>query len=120
MPKTLLTPAILTTYSPKKDGSMKLGFTTQEMNEEQKMDVITHYQQFGWLGFVDSEDVLEIEIPETNPVREGKSQSKRLYGALYVLYVKKYPEGKDFDNWRHQYMEGILDQVKEKIRELEL
>lgn len=98
---------------------MKLNFTTQEMSEDQIMDAVSHYQKFGWLGFVDSEDATDLEIPEGNPTREGKSQSKRLYGALYVLYMKKYPEGKDFDNWRHQYMEGILDKVKAKIEEYE-
>lgn len=115
---TLLTPAILNSYSPKKDGSMNLTFATQELSDEQKTDVITHYQKFGWLAFRDSEDATDIDLPDEDPTREGKSQSKRLYGALYVLYTKKFPESKDFDNWRHTQMEKIIDVVKGQIDEL--
>lgn len=120
--KTLLTPAIMTGYNPHPDNSMTFRFRSQELNEEQKIDAITHYQAFGWLGFVDSEDATDLEIPSESPAREGKSQSERLRSTLYILFSKKYPGAKPsaFEAWRTDYMENILDQVKEKIHAYEV
>lgn len=119
--KTLLTPAVMTSYRPKVAGNFTLSFETQILDDNQKMDVIQHYQQFGWLGFVDSEDATDLEIPEEDPTREGKKPSERLRNSLYVLWTKKFPDGKpsEFEAWRLNYMESIIEQVKDKIRDYE-
>lgn len=116
MPKTLLTPAILSSYRPKKDGSMTLTFATQEMTQEQKVDAITHYQQFGWLGFVDSEDATDLEIPDQDPVREGKTPQQRLRGIMYV-YWKEREITEPFNGWYERQIEIYINDIKEKLDE---
>lgn len=120
MPKTLLTEAILTSYAPKVDGSFTLRFTTQDISDEQKMEIIEHYQKFGWLAFRDSEDVTDIELPENDPKREGKSQSQRLRASLYVLMKKKYPDASasEIDDKIRNYTEDLIEKVQNKIEEL--
>lgn len=114
MSRTLLTASTMTGYTPHPDGTMTLRFRTQELNEDQKMDCITHYQQFGWLGFVDSEDATDLDIPKDSPQREGKSASQRLRAVIFILW--KQTEGKTtFDQFYDRYMNAIIDKTKEKI-----
>lgn len=114
MPKTLLTEATMTGYTPHADNTMTLRFRSQDLTDVQKMDCITHYQQFGWLGFVDSEDVLDIEIPDTAPQNDSKSPSKRLRAVLYVLWQSKGSVG-SFETYYATQMEAIIEMVKERI-----
>lgn len=117
MSKTLLTPAILAGYNPHPDNTMTFRFRTQELSEEQKLDAITHYQKFGWLGFVDSEDATDLEIPTTSPVKEGKTPQQRLRAILYV-YWKEKGKGETFEQWYEQAIEKYIESIKTKLDEL--
>jgi hypothetical protein len=115
--RTLLTPATLSSYRPKADGSMSLTFNTQDLDDTQKMDVISHYQQFGWLGFVDSEDATDLEIPDELPENDSKTPSERLRAVMFVYYKNKYGETSGFNAWRAKTIEEIIEKYKEKIDE---
>jgi hypothetical protein len=109
----LKTPAILTSYTPKVDGSMKLSFTTQELDDAQKMYVISYYQKFGNLLFKENE-ILDDEIPEEDAVREGKTPSERLRNVMYV-YWKEHGIVEPFGAWREKQMDKIIESIKDKL-----
>lgn len=117
MAKTLLTPAILAGYTPHSDNSMTLRIRTQELTDEQKMDVISHYQKFGWAAFVDSEDATDLEIPADSPVQEGKSPSQRLRSVMFV-YWKQEGSKEPFNQYWERWVEKQIDVVKDKLDEV--
>jgi hypothetical protein len=116
MAKTLLTAATMTGYTPHSDRSMTFRFRTQELSDAQKMDAITHHLSFGWLGFVDSEDATDLEIPAESPIRDDESPSQRLRKRMFVYYreVKK-GDPKDFEAWRARELEIIGEKYLDKI-----
>lgn len=115
MSKTLLTPATMTGYTPHSDNTMTFRFRSQDLTSEQKMDVITHYQQFGWLGFVDSEDATDLEIPDIKPSKlDGKSPSQRLRAVVFISWQQKGSKG-SFESYYEQYINAIIETAKSKL-----
>jgi hypothetical protein len=109
----LKTPAILTSYTPKVDGSMKLSFATQELTDLQKMDVLTYYQKFGWLLFKENE-MMDEDVPEDDAVREGKTPQQRLRSVLYIYWKEKEIK-ESFNGWYERQIEKYIDSVKDKL-----
>lgn len=120
MSKSITIPVTLDGAARKKDDSVSLRFvSTFEMTTEDYMEIDKARNQTGWLLF--SANPLEVaDIPaERAPEKEGKSQSKRLYNTLFVLWRQKHSDAPatDFDEWYKLRMEQIIDKVKNQLED---
>ena len=101
----------------RKDGSVKLSFTTDtEQNTNQFMEIDQARNTHGILYYSDRGELTQAEIDELDKVDielEGKSKSKRLRNVLYV-YCNQLGE-KDFKSFYSEYMEKIIQQIKDRL-----
>ena len=114
MSKIITVPSILTRISYTKDGGLSLGFSTQEMSNEDKMALSELYQTFGWLAFKSNQiDVLD--LPTEDAEDKNKTPSKRLRAVLYVLAQQEGIPKDKFESYYREHMEKIIDFVKNKL-----
>lgn len=106
-------PSYFTGFRSKSDGSASLTFSTQELTAEDFSALKTHHNAFGWLVFNEGDISLK-DIPSEVIAEEGISASERLRRVMFVFWKQKVNEG-DFDLWRKQRIEKIIDQYKEKL-----
>lgn len=116
--KQILTfPATLESFSPRKDGSAGIRYSTQELNEEDWIMVKSFYGKFGRLWFSESE-IQPKDIIQDDPEFEGKSPSKRLRNVIFVVWRQRKDEGKTempFEQFYSGQLEAIIDQYKSKL-----
>jgi len=108
--------------SPLKDGGLSIRFHTQEVSNDEKVLLMSFYQQFGWLLF--SEDTVKVDqIPEQNADIEGRKKkrpSQRLRSTLWVLGNKKgFNTPTEQDAFYERQMERFIDKVKSEIEILD-
>lgn len=105
-------PAYFDGYGSRKDGSFSVRFSTQELPAEYVSEFARNLNAFGWLVFAPS--ATEIEIPKEHIEDDSKSLSDRLRAVMYVYFQQNVKEG-DFDVWRKQRMEKIINSYKDKL-----
>jgi hypothetical protein len=103
-------PAILTSMSLTKDKGLRMGFTTQELTDEQKFTCQKFHQTFGYLLFKPNE-FKESEVPKGNAVKKGKTPSQQLRNLIYIYWQKSGCPG---DN--QAFYIDIIDKLKEMIQ----
>ena len=113
MSKTFSAPAILSRVAYLKDGGVSLGFSTNELTDEEKVIASKFYQKFGYVLFSES-TITDKDIPKASATDESKSPSQRLRAALFVLW-KQRGEKQDFEVFYRDKMEKFLDQVKSRL-----
>ena len=108
-------PAILTRIAYLKDGGLSLGFSTQELTDEEKVIASRFHQKFGYVLFAENQ-FTDDEIPKGDAEGEGKSPSQRLRACLFVLW-KQTPEPKpsDFEIFYREQMERLINRVKKVL-----
>jgi hypothetical protein len=104
-------PAYFLGFNSKTDGSSGLRFATQEITDLEFANLKQNLNAFGWLVFQENAN---IEIPEEQPEEEGKTSSERLRAVLFLLWKQK-KETTDFETWRKQQMNKIIESVKSKL-----
>lgn len=115
--KILTTPATLEGVALRKDGSVTLRFSTQEIND---VDIVTVKQFYGHFGnLIFSESALQPQdIPQKDPEFEGKTPSQRLRAVIFVLHSQLKIEGKTqlkFDDFYAGQLENLIEQYKAKL-----
>jgi len=113
MHKTFSAPAILTRVAYLKDGGVSLGFSTNELSDEEKVIASKFYNRFGYVLFSES-TITDKDIPKADASDESKSPSQRLRAALFVLW-KQRGEKQDFEVFYRQQMEKAIDRVKQLL-----
>ena len=113
--KKFQAPAILTSISYSKDGGMRLGFTTNELTDEDKLIAAKFYQKFGFVLFKSNQFSL-VDIPREEAEESHKTPGQRLRG---VLFKKWKQEGitTDFEVWYRTEMEKFIDKIKSQLDE---
>jgi hypothetical protein len=106
-------PAYLTGFRSKSDGSAGLTFATQELTGEDFSQLKQHHNAFGWLVFSPNESEIP-EAPSEKAEEDGISASERLRRVMFVYFKQKVNEG-DFDTWRKQQLEALIEKYKEKL-----
>ncbi len=106
-------PAILTSVSYTKDGGLRLGFTTNELNYEDKLTAAKFYQSFGYVLFKENQFTDE-EIPATDATDESKSPAQRLRATLFVLWKQRGSKG-EFEVFYRANMELAIERVKKLL-----
>ena len=116
MTDKLLTPAHFDAAAPKKDGTFRFAFVTQEIKApEHILTIHRMYNQMGVLCFAMNE-ADAVEIPETQPDDTRKTPSKRLRDVLFVLY-KQGEQLDSFDLYYRQKMEKFIEHIKGKLND---
>jgi hypothetical protein len=103
----------------KRDRSVSLRFTTNfEINNQDfsKMDEMVGLQ--GWLLFKENESIDLKELPTEAAPTDGKKPSQRLRGVLWHYWDKNTDRSEEFDAYYARSMERIIEQVKDKIHDL--
>ena len=108
--------ATLEGLSTRKDGSLAMRFSTQELDTQEKLILLEKQGKFGWLLF-DENAFKEADIPKSQAV-EGKTPSQRLRAALFVLWEHS-DKIDDFETYYRRKMEKLIDWVKDKIEDAE-
>lgn len=109
-------PAYLTSFGSRADGSARLGFATQELTDDNFLDIKKHHNLFGWLLFSEN-DINLSDIPKEMAEEGQKSPSKRLRGALFAWWKQNNPnaEKDDFESYYRSYMNKQIEVIKNKL-----
>lgn len=105
--------AILTSLSMSADKGMRMGFTTNELTDEDRLLATKYHQQFGWLMFKPNPFTVE-DMPKEQAEDKNKTPSKRLRAALYILWQQEGSNG-DFEVYYREKMEKLITYVKDKL-----
>lgn len=106
-------PAILTSVSYSKDGGVRLGFTTNELTDEDKLIIAKFYQKFGFILFKSNEFKAD-DVPREDAEDRTKTPSKRMRAVFFRLWKQTGEKG-DFETYYRTQMEKIIDHLKEKL-----
>jgi hypothetical protein len=101
-----------TGFSSKTDHTIALRFNTQEVSGEEYVDLQSNLGGFGTIAFFPNGE--SVEVPEEEPVEEGKTHSERLRAVIWRLWEKKGKEG-DFEAFRRMHMEKLIELYKAKL-----
>lgn len=103
----------------RKDRSIKITFTTaQEISDPEQLAKLFQLSDHPISiaikeGNISDEELLNIPEPEED-YRGQKSKAQRLRGVMYKWWEVMGKPGK-FDSFYESRMEGLIDQVKEKL-----
>lgn len=115
--KAVQFPALLDSISTRKDRSLKIILSTQEMNESDMAELFSYRDKLGYTTFTPAPET-HIDVPDA-PVDSGKkSQAQRIRNVIYVLweqsYKAQYPDEDVFYIW---YTNRIIDDIKSKLKD---
>ncbi len=106
-------PAILTSISYSKDGGVRIGFTTNELSDADKLIVSKFHQKFGFILFKSNEFTTE-DVPKEDAEDKTKTPSKRLRATLFILWKQNGEKG-DFETYYRIQVEKIIEHLKAKL-----
>jgi hypothetical protein len=116
----ILLPVILENYRPRKDGSVGLSFSTQELTIDKVVEVHSLLNSYGILHFKAGEKMTAEDIALVDNVdmdlNNGKSQSQRLRGVLFILWEQSGSVG-DFKEFYRVHTEKIITHYKSKLKD---
>lgn len=107
-------PAILTVGAPTHDGGMRLRIETQELPDEQKLELLKCNNKFGHVLFKEN-SFQQSDIPTEDVEDRTKTPSKRLRAVLYILHAQSGGKKENFENFYREKMEKIIDQIKNRL-----
>lgn len=113
----ILLPAYVENISTRKDKTVKITLSTQELTPEKAGDLFSILNKLVCSYFsIKDIDQDEIDmVDKINPEFGGKSQSQRLRSVLYLLWEAKNDGFKDFNNYYHFKTEEIISHYKSKL-----
>lgn len=116
----ILIPAILDNYSPRKDNSFSLKFVTQELSNEQLLNINAARDKFGVLYFKGEESITEEEIEKLDKVDiditdKSKTPSKRIRSVLFRNWQQDNKGFTEFKNFYIFETERIIEHYKKKL-----
>lgn len=114
----ILLPVILENYRPRKDGSIGLSFSTQELTTDKVSEVHALLNSYGVLHFkagekMTSEDIALVDGVDMD-LNNGKSQSQRLRGVLWLYWQQSGAVG-DFKDFYRVHTEKLIEHFKNKL-----
>lgn len=115
----ILCPAVLDSYSRRKDRSVSIRLITQEKTSHEIMKIDEMIDLYGILYFRPQESMSPEEIKELDNIPldmydKQKTQSQRLRSVLYLLWKQDGGEG-DFKNYYKTKTEQVIQHFKGKI-----
>ncbi len=111
---TIQLPASLDGISTKKDGSLGVRITTQELNSEQKVHLMEYLNQFGWFCFKPNE-FKESELPSKDAEgNKRKTPAQRLRSILFLLWDRS-DKSMTADQYYEREIERIIEHFKKQL-----
>lgn len=109
-------PAQLTKVASRSDRTYSLTFNTRELSGSEAATLLDDLMNEGWLLWSPNEDLQEADIPteKADSMTGQKTQAQRLRGVIYRLWEQNGRRGNSEDYYR-TVMEGLIDQLKEKL-----
>lgn len=109
-------PAILEGVSTRKDRTLKLVFSTNELSPSQAGQLLSDTEKFGWLAFkgeaFNNEETKFMEQLKTDNAEGFKSDSQRFRAVLYLNWQHQ-PDGfTTFARYYSHHMEQLINQFK--------
>lgn len=116
----LLTAAQLEGYSPRKDKTVTIRFSTQEKTPGQVAEIHEMLDTFGYLYFKSEEQLTKNEIAEiddldTDLYDNAKTQSQRLRNVLYKNWGQDDQGHEKFKEYYKFQTEKIITHFKDKL-----
>ena len=116
MSRRFQVPATIEGIGTLKDGGLSIRLHSQELSGEDTLLLLGYKNSFGYMlfqeqGFKDDED---LKLEAIRKDTQGKSPSQRMRAVIYKLWEQGGRQG-SFDTYYGEYMEKILNQVKEKL-----
>jgi len=109
--------AIIDGVAKKKDNTLSIKLGTQELSPEETSTLFSFGNKQIWVAFKEVPlNESDIEAPDFLPEFDGqKSHSQRLHGVLYRLWETKTDKKKTSKQFYDDYMEKLIDNIKEKL-----
>ncbi len=115
----LKVPSQISKVETTSDRGLKLTVHTQELNSENKSEVMQLHNKIGWFLFSET-DIEETDIPDEPIEFEGqKTLSERLRNVLFRLHEKQGGKPEDFESYRVRIMEKLISNYKARIDDYE-
>lgn len=114
------TPASVHKIETMADKGLGIKLYTPELEPESMARIFAFKGLAVWCALQETKIKEEyLKIPEVIPeFKNEKSLSERLRNVMWLFHNKKYPKQNDnFEQWRKNQMEKIINQYKEKINE---
>lgn len=100
-----------------KDGTFKLTLETQEINKEQRSDLMDYQGLVKVL--ISDENIAKEVITAVDDLEisdnSNKTKSQRLKAVLFKLWEKEPSGFEDFTTFYRSRMERIINQIKERL-----
>ena len=101
------------------DGGMKIVVNTQELQAEDKAELMNLHNKLGHFVFSIT-GIKEEDIPNEPVEFEGqKTLSERLRNVLFRLHEKQGGKPEDFEAYRARVMERLINTYKSKLDDFE-
>ena len=98
------------------DKTLRLQIDTQEIGSEQKTQLFSLHDTFGYFFFSEKSfkepEITELPDVEANP--KGKTPSQRLRNTLFVLWTQQGSKG-DFEVFYRRQMDILIEHLKNKL-----
>jgi hypothetical protein len=107
-------PATFSKITSRADSSFKIEFETRELGSEAAA-LMGLLNNEGWLLFSPNE-LQEADVPDekADSMTGQKTKSQRLRGVIFKIWESRGSNG-SFETFYQNYMETIIEQLKEKI-----
>jgi hydrogenase maturation factor len=113
----LKVPSQISKIETTSDGGMKLTVHTQELEQEDKAELMNLHNKIGYFVFSVT-GIKEEDIPDEPIEFEGqKTLSERLRNVLFRLHEKQNGKPEDFEAYRQKVMEKLINHYKQKLDE---
>ena len=118
--KILKVPSYIKKVETTSDKGLKLQVYTQELAPEDITNLLSLRDKLGYFIFkltnIDEEDL--VELPKIKPeFKHERTPAERLRAVVYIWWSQRGEEKKGvlFDDFYKEYMERLINQIKEKI-----
>lgn len=105
----------MTGISSRMDKTLLIKLNTQELCADEASKIHELIGRQIWIGMAET-TVTKLDVPDEIQEFEGqKSTSERLHAVLYVYWNTKTDKTQDFETFRKNYMNKVIDNVKNKL-----
>lgn len=119
MSQPIQLPILLGNMATKKDGSIKGSWETRELSGTDVAKLFDLRNSEAWMILSPSEmseEDVKLPTEKADPAVGTKTPSQRLRAVLYRLWEQSRG-GTDFESYYRVKMEGLIDQLKERLHD---